>query len=231
MGRGASGVSAGGFGPAAHLGAPRTGPLANASSTADMPGAPSGGFGSSGLQRPDLAQEIPCPNCGEPMLPGWGTTCGKCRPNLVAAKTMFLSDEQVALPAHAAGAMTLGWLVVIRSPDTEKKATLIDLDRERVVLSRAGAAPTGSVRVAQFDDSYMSSAHAVIGRPATADRSDAFTIRDRDNPAPSVNGTFVNSQRLGPGEVVRLADGDVIKVGATELLFKALWLPPVGARA
>jgi len=92
MGRGASGVSAGGFGPAAHLGAPRTGPLANASSTADMPGAPSGGFGASGLQRPDLAQEIPCPNCGEPMLPGWGTTCGKCRPTLVAAKTMFLSD-------------------------------------------------------------------------------------------------------------------------------------------
>jgi len=224
------GASGGGFGPAAHLGPPRggTGPLASSSSTADMPGA---AFGASALQRPDLAQEIPCPNCGEPMLPGWGTTCGKCRPNLVAAKTMFLSDEQVALPAHAAGAMTLGWLVVIRSPDTEKKGDLLDLDRERVVLSRAGAAPTGSVRVAQFDDSYMSSAHAVIGRPSTADRSDAFTIRDRDNPAPSVNGTFVNSQRLGPGEVVRLADGDVIKVGATELLFKSLWLPPVGARA
>jgi len=230
---GVGGAPGAGFGPAARLGVPRggTGPLGGAPSTADMPGAASAAFGSGGLQRPDLAQEIPCPNCGEPMLPGWGTTCGKCRPNLVAAKTMFLSDEQVALPAHAAGAMTLGWLVVIRSPDTEKKGDLVDLDRERVVLSRAGAAPTGSVRVAQFDDSYMSSAHAVIGRPATVDRSDAFTIRDRDNPAPSVNGTFVNSQRLGPGEVVRLADGDVIKVGATELLFKSLWLPPVGARA
>lgn len=165
------------------------------------------------------------------MLPGWGTTCGKCRPNLVAAKTMFLSDEQVALPAHAAGAMTLGWLVVVRTTDETKRGDLIDLDRERVVLSRAGAAPTGSIRIVQFDDSYMSSAHAVIGRPATRDRSDAFTIRDRDNPAPSVNGTFVNSQRLGPGELVRLADGDIIKVGATEMLFKSLWLPPVGTRA
>jgi hypothetical protein len=218
---------------------------AGSSSSSAPLGGPSGGFGpASGLRgagiggglsssaRSEIGQgEIPCPNCGEPMLPGWGTTCGKCRPNLVAAKTMFLSDEQVALPAHAAGAMTLGWLVVIRTTDETKRAQLIDLDRERVVLSRAGAAPTGSIRVVQFDDSYMSSAHAVIGRPATGDRSDAFTIRDRDNPAPSVNGTFVNSQRLGPGELVRLADGDVIKVGATEMLFKSLWLPPVGTRA
>ena len=31
--------------------------------------------------------------------------------------------------------------------------------------------------------------------------------------------------------MVRLADGDIIKVGTTELLFKSLWLPPVGVRA
>jgi pSer/pThr/pTyr-binding forkhead associated (FHA) protein len=46
-----------------------------------------------------------------------------------------------------------------------------------------------------------------------------------------VNGTFVNSHKLTPGEVIRLADGDVLKVGATEMLFKSLWLPPVGGRA
>jgi FHA domain len=202
--------ASGGYGPASGLGKPK-GPAA---------------------ARSEIAQvEIPCPNCGEPMLPGWGTTCGKCRPNLVSPKTMFLSEEQVALPAHAAGSMTLGWLVVIRSADEQKRATLVELDRDRVVLSRAGAAPTGSVRVVQFDDSYMSSAHAVIGRPPTGDSSDAFTIRDRDNPAPSVNGTFVNSQKLGPGELVRLADGDVIKVGATEMLFRSLWLPPVATRS
>jgi len=176
--------------------------------------------GTSAAPRVEVAQvEIPCPNCGEPMLPGWGTTCGKCRPHLVAAKTMFLSPEQVALPAHAAGAMTLGWLVVIRSVDETQRAALIELDRDRVVLSRAGAAPTGPVKVVQFDDSFMSSAHAVIGRPPSGDRSEAFTIRDREDPG-SANGTFVNSERLGPGQVVRLGDGDVIKVGATELLFK-----------
>ena len=180
--------------------------------------------------RAEVAQsEIPCPNCGEPMLPGWGTTCGKCQPNLVAPKTMFMAREQVALPAHAGGGMTLGWLVVIRSSDKRQLASLIELDQSRVVLTRADAAPTGAPRVVGFDDGYMSSAHAVIGRPATGNRNDAFTIRDREA-QPSANGTFVNSQKLGQGEVVRLGDGDVIKVGATELLFKSLWLPPVAAR-
>jgi hypothetical protein len=40
----------------------------------------------------------------------------------------------------------------------------------------------------------------------------------------------VNSHKLVKGEIVRLADGDIIKVGTTELLFKSLWLPPVGTR-
>lgn len=174
--------------------------------------------------------EVACPNCGEPMLAGWGTTCGKCRPNFVAAKTMFLAAGQVALPAAAPGGMTLGWLVVVRSVDERQRGALIELDSERVVLSRAGAGGGGVGKVVEFDDTFMSSGHAVLARPPSGERTDAFTIRDRDNPSPSVNGTFVNSHKLGPGEVVRLADGDVVKLGATEMLFKSLWLPPVGAR-
>ncbi|MEA2699593.1 MAG: Inner rane component of cytoplasmic domain [Myxococcales bacterium] len=174
--------------------------------------------------------EVACPNCGEPMLAGWGTTCGKCRPNLVSPKTMFLAAGQVALPAQAPGGMTLGWLVVVRSVDEKQRGALIELDQQRVVLSRAGAGPAGASRVVEFDDTFMSSGHAVLSRPDSGDRTDAFTIRDRDNPSPSVNGTFVNSHKLTPGEVVRLADGDVVKLGATEMLFKSLWLSPVGAR-
>lgn len=171
--------------------------------------------------------EIPCPNCGEAMMAAWGTTCGKCRPHLVAAKTMFLAPGQFALPSQDGGGMILGWMAVIRSADERQVGSLIELDQARVVLSRAGAPPSSGDRLVQFDDGYMSSGHAVIGRPASGDRTDAFTIRDRDNPGPSANGTFVNSQKLEPGEVVRLADSDIVKVGATELLFKTLWLPPV----
>ncbi len=191
---------------------------------------PSGAF--EPLEPPDESApaEIPCPNCGEPMLSGWGTTCGKCRPNLVGAKTMFFAPGQVELPAsQAAAGMTLGWLIVIRTGDESKKGSLIELDAD-AVLSRADAPPIGSAKLVAFDDGFMSSGHAVLGRPQTGERTDAFTIRDRDRPGPSANGTFVNSHKLVKGEIVRLADGDIIKVGTTELLFKSLWLPPVGLR-
>jgi pSer/pThr/pTyr-binding forkhead associated (FHA) protein len=143
---------------------------------------------------------------------------------------MFLAPGQLAPPAQAAGGTILGWMAVIRSVDERQVGSLIELDQPRIVLSRAGAPPSSNDRLVQFDDGYMSSGHAVIGRPSSGDRTDAFTIRDRDNPGPSANGTFVNSQKLEPGEVVRLADTDIVKVGATELLFKTLWLPPVATR-
>ena len=165
------------------------------------------------------------------MLAGWGTTCGKCRPNLVGAKTMFFAPGQVELPAsHAAAGMTLGWLIVVRTGDESKKGALIELDAD-AVLSRADAPPIGSAKLVAFEDGFMSSGHAVLSRPQTGERTDAFTIRDRDRPGPSANGTFVNSHKLVKGEIVRLADGDIIKVGTTELLFKSLWLPPVGTRS
>jgi hypothetical protein len=195
------------------------------------PRLPSGGFEPLDAQGGTAPHaEIPCPNCGEPMLAGWGTTCGKCRPNLVGAKTMFFAPGQVELPvATGAAGMTLGWLIVIRTSDESHKGALVELDAD-TVLSRADAPPTGAAKLVSFDDGFMSSGHALLSRPQTGERTDAFSIRDRDRPGPSANGTFVNSHKLVKGEIVRLADGDVIKVGTTELLFKSLWLPPVGVR-
>jgi hypothetical protein len=187
-------------------------------------------------------REIPCPNCGESMLPGWGTTCGKCRPNLVAPKTLFMDVGQLSnlgnlspslarsALSQASSSMTLGWLVVMASADSTRRGTLIELDHEDTILSRADAMPSNDDRVFAFSDVFMSSGHAVLRRPRTGNREDAFTIRDRDNPGPSANGTFVNSRRLGAGETIRLADGDTIQVGSTELLFRSLWLPALSAR-
>ena len=70
----------------------------------------------------------------------------------------------------------------------------------------------------------MSKGHSQIMRPRTGSRKAAFEIRDRET-TPTSNGTFVNSRRLPPGELAPLADGDIIKVGATEIVFKSLWLP------
>ena len=169
--------------------------------------------------------DIPCPNCGEPMLAGWGTTCGRCRPNLVAPKTLFMDQGTAAAVSKAISSMTLGWLVVAAAGDAARRGTLIELKFDDTILSRADALPSTDERVVEFPDVFMSSGHAVLQRPRTGNREDAFTIRDRDNPGPSANGTFVNSRRLAPGEVVQLADGDMIQVGSTELLFRSLWLP------
>src|SRR3954463_5580793 len=81
---------------------------------------------------PDLA-EHPCPNCGEPMRAGWGATCGRCKPALAYPKTIILTaaDVQGVLP------LALGWLVVVRSPGTQLRGTLIDLADPVTILSRA----------------------------------------------------------------------------------------------
>ena len=159
------------------------------------------------------------------MLAGWGTTCGSCRPNLVAAKTLYLAPGQVASTSQLAGeGMTLGWLVVVSSLDVKLQGALIELRQATSTLSRSSG--PGGLRpdLFEFDDIFMSNRHACVSRPKTGSRNDAFEIRDREG-TPSANGTFINSRRLPPGEISPLADGDVIKVGATEIVFKSLWLP------
>ena len=155
------------------------------------------------------------------MLAAWGATCGRCKPKLAYPKTVILTSVDVAgvLP------LALGWLVVVRSPGTELRGTLIELGDPVVILSRADAAGIEGGKVVPIDDGFMSAAHATIRRPSHITPDSAFTIEDRRNPGPSANGTFVNSRKLGPNEMVKLGDGDVVRVGATELKFKSLYLP------
>jgi hypothetical protein len=164
------------------------------------------------------------------MLADWGTTCGRCRPNLVAPKTLFLMPDQAAMPSRGNQGMTLGWLVVVSSLDERRSGSLIELDHEKSTLSRGDALHSGPPGLFEFSDIFMSSGHAVVIRPRTNDRNDAFSIREREG-APTANGTFVNSRRVVPGESLGLADGDVIKVGATQMVFRSLWLPGSDARA
>jgi hypothetical protein len=140
----------------------------------------------------------------------------------VAPKTLALSraEEIGSVP------LSLAWLVVMRSPDEKKRGLLVELGAPLTVLTRLGGdaqAMTGQ-RV-EFDDEYASIGHALVFRTEGPDRTTAFTIRDRQRPGPSSNGTFVNSQKLGADKVVVLSDGDVVRIGTSEMLFKSLWLP------
>jgi hypothetical protein len=160
------------------------------------------------------------------MLVGWGATCGRCRPALAAPRTLVLS--QLDRSALVAPGLALGWLVVIRSVDPTQVGVLVELSEPLTILSRRGAGRGTGGRVIEFDDEYMSSGHALIRRPRGSARDASFTLQDRIEPGPSANGTFLNSHKLSPTEQPSLSDGDTIRLGATELLFKSLWLPPSG---
>lgn len=175
------------------------------------------------------AQEQACPHCGEPMLAAWGVTCGNCRPGMAAPRTLNLSAVARAADAPASG-LALGWLVVVQTPDERRQGTLIELGAQVSVLSR-GARSTVGQEWFDFNDEFMSNGHALIARPTSELRTSCFSIRDRQEPGPSANGTFVNGQRLAPEQSASLSEGDLIRVGVTELVFKSLWLPPSDPRS
>ena len=175
----------------------------------------------------ERTEEQPCPNCGQPMLASWGATCGNCRPRMASPKTMFMSTVD-AKGMVAASGISLGWLVVLSSLDAAQTGALFELSSPVTILSRGAQENTSMETWVDFNDKFISNGHALIHRPQRAAQDEAFTIRDREVPGPSANGTFVNSHKLAPGEVVELSEGDIVRVGRTELMFKSLWLSPGG---
>jgi hypothetical protein len=176
---------------------------------------------------PPPEEEVFCPNCGQPMLASWGATCGNCRPRMASPKTMFMSTVDGKGAATVPG-ISLGWLVVLSSLDARYTGSLLELTTPVTILSRGGQENTSMETWVDFNDKFISNGHALIYRPKQAGPDEAFTVRDREVPGPSANGTFVNSHKLAPGEVAELSEGDIVRVGRTELMFKSLWLSPGG---
>ena len=140
---------------------------------------------------------------------------------------MFMSTVD-AKGMVAASGISLGWLVVLSSLDAAQTGALFELSSPVTILSRGAQENTSMETWVDFNDKFISNGHALIHRPQRAAQDEAFTIRDREVPGPSANGTFVNSHKLAPGEVVELSEGDIVRVGRTELMFKSLWLSPGG---
>ena len=157
----------------------------------------------------------------------WGSTCGSCRPGIATPKTLCLSAVGGPGSSPTLG-LSLGWFVVLQSPDEKRIGSLVQLAALTLVLSRGVRNPGADEEWFDFADEFMSCGHAIVYRPAGNDRQEAFAIRDRVDPGPSANGTFVDAHRLGRGEIVKLSDGDIVRVGTTEMVFKSLWLPPGG---
>jgi hypothetical protein len=146
---------------------------------------------------------------------------------MASPKTMFMSAVNSKNQMPAPG-MSLGWFVVLSSLETRHNGALLELTTPVTLLSRGAQENTSMETWFDFNDKFVSNGHAVIHRPKRDSQDEAFTIRDREVPSPSANGTFVNSRKLKPGEVVELSEGDIVRVGRTELMFKSLWLSPSG---
>ena len=72
---------------------------------------------------------------------------------------------------------------------------------------------TADIDLQSFDpDKTLSRKHARVTRTA-----DGFQLREEEGR----NGTFVNGTRIGPGQTVRLEEGDRIRFGLVEVVFRA----------
>jgi hypothetical protein len=164
-------------------------------------------------------EEAHCPNCGQPLLRSWGATCGACRPPVAHA-----TDEgRIAAARAGQHSLTLAWLVVADSPDTAQDGAVLPVDQPVMVLTRHGAVAGVPGEIALRDD-FLSAGHAQI-RSVASGTELQFTLEDRREPGPSANGTFLNGRRLANGETAALCDGDEIRVGSTEIVFRNLFVP------
>jgi hypothetical protein len=115
----------------------------------------------------------------------------------------------------------LGFLIVLSSPDPTRRGAVIELTEPLLVLSRASAGAGSALSCArlEFADGFMSRDHALLrARPS-------FSIEERKRPSAARNGTLRNGRRLLPGQPTPLCDGDRLRLGETELVFRAIVLP------
>jgi pSer/pThr/pTyr-binding forkhead associated (FHA) protein len=137
-----------------------------------------------------------CSSCGAPLEDAADET-GTTMAVTVPVDTSGEDDVPVELGELPAG---VGMLVVKRGPNSGSRFAL-DAD-----VVTAGRHPDSDIFL---DDITVSRRHVEIHR-----RADGYVVRD----AGSLNGTYVNRERIEEGE---LHDGDELQVGTFKLLFLA----------
>jgi hypothetical protein len=109
-----------------------------------------------------------------------------------------------------AGDLPLAWLVVTSTPQQPASRQLVELARPRTVIGTDASA--ADVRL---EDTAVSRRHAVV-RWEAGGSGGQFVLYD----LASTNGTLLNGEPVAAPRALR--DGDRIRVGDTELAFKAL---------
>ncbi len=134
----------------------------------------------------------------------WRIVRSAARDLRLPQESMILAPSQVAGLMPSAAARELGRLIVVASPELPV-GDEITLDSHPLTIGRAA-----NNDVPLPSDEYASGRHARV-----EPRRDGVWVQDIG----STNGTFVNGIRLTRER--RLAPGDVVRVGETDLEFQA----------
>jgi hypothetical protein len=93
--------------------------------------------------------------------------------------------------------------------------TRFPLEGPDLLIGRSSKASgyTADIDLSPFDpDKTLSRKHARVSRTP-----DGFLLREEEGR----NGTFVNGTRIGPGQAVRLEEGDRVRFGLVEVVFRS----------
>jgi hypothetical protein len=134
----------------------------------------------------------------------WRIVRSAARDLRLPQESMILAPSQVAGLMPSLASRELGHLVVVASPELQV-GDRITLDSHPLTIGRAA-----NNDVSLPTDEYASGRHARI-----EPRRDGVWVQD----VGSTNGTYVNGIRLTRER--RLAPGDVVRVGETDLEFQS----------
>jgi hypothetical protein len=132
----------------------------------------------------------------------WRIVRSAARDLRLPQESMILSPQQASALLAQPVAKELGRLVVVKSPDLGK-GDIYAIDSSSLSIGR------GDTNDLALHDEFASARHARF-----EPRRDGVYVQD----VGSTNGTFVNGIRLDKDR--RLAPGDVVRIGETDLKFE-----------
>lgn len=156
-------------------------------------------------------------NCGEKYvevnLNKPVSICGKCGyPNAISKENI---TPPVKENSKSSSSKEVGWLIV---HDENAPSQTHNLNIGRQVIGRKNANKPCTIMINTEDD-FMSRNHAIIDVNIDALGNYKYILTDNN----SMNGTRVNADKtpLSPNDAVLLADGYVIQMGMTKVVFKS----------
>lgn len=162
-------------------------------------------------------KRIRCPRCEEPILfddslysPG-RTLVFECPACSKQFKIKIPSDKKDDKP-EGEERTPLGCIVVVENVFHLKQE--IPIYEGNNVIGRSVKGTSANAAITTVDPS-IDTTHCIINATIVKGKT-RFILKD----AQSNTGTFYMNHVLGPKETVTLADGDIITIGATTLIFK-----------